>query len=66
MLVVEHVLQFFAPAGRLPDGNDQTQVLVEASDLNAVQFCRKELKNQEVEDDEMQVGDVEPDSYSFS
>ena len=31
------------------------QVLVEASDLNAVQFCRKELKNQEVQDDEMQV-----------
>lgn len=30
------------------------EVLVEASDLNAVQFCRKELKNQEVEDDEMQ------------
>lgn len=28
---------------------------MEASDLNAVQFCRKELKNQEVEDDEMQV-----------
>eukprot|EP00913_Durusdinium_trenchii_P003604 g3335.t1 len=30
------------------------EVLVEASDLNAVQFCWKELKNQEVEDDEMQ------------
>lgn len=30
------------------------EVLVEASDLNAVQFCRKELKNQEVADDEMQ------------
>jgi len=30
------------------------EVLVEASDLNAVQFCRKELKNQEVQDDEMQ------------
>lgn len=28
---------------------------MEASDLNAVQFCRKELKNQEVQDDEMQV-----------
>ena len=34
----------------------RSQVLVEASDLNAVQFCRKELKNQEVEDDEMQAG----------
>lgn len=33
-----------------------SQVLVEASDLNAVQFCRKELKNQEVADDEMQAG----------
>lgn len=33
-----------------------SQVLVEASDLNAVQFCRKELKNQAVEDDEMQAG----------
>lgn len=29
---------------------------MEASDLNAVQFCRKELKNQEVADDEMQAG----------
>ena len=29
---------------------------MEASDLNAVQFCRKELKNQAVEDDEMQAG----------
>lgn len=30
------------------------EVLVEASDLNAVQFCRKELKNQSFEDEEMQ------------
>lgn len=37
-------------------GIHSSQVLVEASDLNAVQFCRKELKNQEVADDEMQAG----------
>ncbi|CAJ1452648.1 unnamed protein product [Effrenium voratum] len=30
------------------------EVLVEASDLNAIQFCRKELKNQTVDDEAME------------
>eukprot|EP00439_Symbiodinium_sp_Y106_P008407 s4334_g1.t1 len=35
------------------------EVLVEASDLNAVQFCSRELKHQEMHDDDMQAALLE-------